>query len=170
MPSTAIQSLKRIISIHLDGNKLSQLSTGDFVHTPALHISITHCTQLALIDRGSFWDLPNIRSILLHNNPLLQYIDSQAFLGVPSLHSIELHNCSLKTLQIDMINNILAISSSEHNYHHIKRSVQITLYGNPILCDCNVHYLLEVKKLLNLTLCSCETLSINKRFPCPLMS
>lgn len=140
VPSIAIQSLKRIISIYLDGNEFGQLSTGDFVHTPAMHISITHCTQLVLIDRGAFWDLPNVRSILLHNNPLLQYIDSQAFFGVPTIHLIELHNNSLKTFQHDIINNIY----SENDDHYNKRGIQITFDGNHLLCDCNVHYLYQV--------------------------
>jgi hypothetical protein len=143
VPSIALQSLKRIITIHMDRNPLQQLSTGDFVHIPANQISVTNCDQLSLIDRGAFWDLPNINTILLDNNRNLQFIDSQAFLGVPLLHLIKLNNCGLKTFQHDIINNILAITNTKHE-HHFKRIVSVTLNGNPILCDCNVNYLYQV--------------------------
>jgi len=143
VPSIALQSLKRIIKINIDSNPLQQLSTGDFVHIPANQISVSNCKQLSLIDRGAFWDLPNVNTIYLNSNQNLQFIDSQALLGVPLLHSIELHDCGLKTFQHDIVNNILAITNSKHE-HHFKRSIRVTLEGNPFLCDCNVNYLYQV--------------------------
>jgi Leucine-rich repeat (LRR) protein len=139
VPSIALQSLKRIKTINMDSNPLQQLSTGDFVHIPANQISVTNCKQLSLIDRGAFWDLPNLNSISLHSNQNLQFIDSQAFLGVPSLHSLQLHDCGLKTFQHDIIDYIF-----NDQEFHTRRKVKVTFDQNPILCDCNINYLYQV--------------------------
>ena len=139
VPSIALQSLKRIITINMDSNPLQQLSTGDFVHIPANQISVANCKQLVLVDRGAFWDLPNINIINLNTNPNLQFIDSQAFLGVPLLHSLKLHNCGLKTFQHDIIDYVL-----NDQQFHSKHKLKVTFDGNPILCDCNINYLYQV--------------------------
>ena len=153
VPAIALQSLKRIVTIQMDSNPVQQLSTGDFVHLPANTISVTNCPQLTMIDRGAFWDLPNLYTLDLHNNPRLAFIDSQALVGLPLLHTIELHDSGLKTIQYDIINNIVAneltagaiagANSAKHE-HHFKRSIRVTLEGNPFLCDCNVNYLWKV--------------------------
>ena len=139
VPSIALQSLKRIITINMDANPLQQLSTGDFVHIPVNQISVANCKQLVLVDRGAFWDLPNINTIILHSNPNLQFIDSQAFLGVPLLHSLKLHDCGLKTFQHDIIDYVL-----NDQQFHSKHKLKVTFDGNPILCDCNINYLYQV--------------------------
>lgn len=153
VPAIALQSLKRIVTIHMDRNPVLQLSTGDFVHLPANTISVTNCPHLSMIDRGAFWDLPNLYTLAIHTNPRLAYIDSQALVGVPLLHTIELHDCGLKAVQRDVINNIvtneltagaIAGANSAKHEHHFKRSIRVTLKGNPFLCDCNVNYLYEV--------------------------
>ena len=139
VPSIALQSLKRIITINMDSNPLQQLSTGDFVHIPVNQISVTNCKQLVLVDRGAFWDLPNVNTILLHSNPNLQFIDSQALLGLPLLHLLKLHNCGLKTFQKDIIDYIL-----NDQQFHSKHKLKVAFDGNPILCDCNINYLYQV--------------------------
>ncbi|XP_054163831.1 leucine-rich repeat neuronal protein 1-like [Oppia nitens] len=141
VPSTALQSLKRLITINIDTNPLEQLSTGDFVHIPVNHISVANCKQLVLIDKGAFWDLPNINNIILHSNPNLQYIDSQAFLGLPLLHSLQLHDCGLKTFQHDIIDYVF-----NDQQFHPKHKLKVTFDGNPILCDCNIQYLYQCLK------------------------
>ncbi|CAG2110596.1 unnamed protein product [Medioppia subpectinata] len=138
VPSIALQSLKRIITIDMDANPLEQLLTGDFVHIPVNRISMANCKQLTLVDKGAFWDLPNVNTILLHSNPSLQYIDSQAFLGVPLLHSLQLHDCALNTFQHDIIDYVL-----NDQHIHSKHKLKITFQSNPILCDCNIQYLYQ---------------------------
>lgn len=153
VPNIALQSLKRIVHLEMSRNPLRQLSTGDFVHLPANLISVSECPELTLVDRGAFWDLPNLYTLRLHSNPGLSYIDSQAFVGLPLLNTIELHDCGLKTIQYEIINNIvgdgpfagaIAGANSGKHEHHFKRSIRVTLEGNPFLCDCNVNYLYQV--------------------------
>ncbi|XP_054163769.1 leucine-rich repeat neuronal protein 1-like [Oppia nitens] len=157
VPNIALQSLKRIINIHMDSNPLIQLSTGDFVHLSAQYITLTNCSHLQLIDRGAFWDLPYLYILELQNNTKLAFIDPHAFVSLPLLHTIKLDNCGLKSIQNDIISNILGsseysgdfnnvgISNSPNKHvkeHHLnKHIISASLMGNPFLCDCNIHYL-----------------------------
>ncbi|RWS17328.1 leucine-rich repeat neuronal protein 3-like protein [Dinothrombium tinctorium] len=135
VPSEALQSLKRLRYLNIGNNKLSHLQMGDFVHSPVEQIWIDNCPNLVFIDKGAFWDLPNVREIHLEFNPQLTYIDPQAFLSLPMLHTLYLYNCSILSLQEEMINNIV------HREH--QRKIQVALSGNPLLCDCNVHFLYQ---------------------------
>ena len=137
VPSVALQSLKRLRVMDMGGNALQQVMTGDLVHTPVSEIYIDHCEELTMIDRGAFWDLPNLRAIYAHDNGRLEYIDPQAFLGVPSLTSLVLNNCSLLTVQEELSTNLAA-----HREGH--RRLHIDIHDNPLLCDCNIRYLHQV--------------------------
>ncbi|CAG2119773.1 unnamed protein product, partial [Medioppia subpectinata] len=165
VPAIALQSLKRIAIIRMDNNPIQQITTGDFGHLPANTISLTRCSHMTLIDRYAFWDLPNLYSLALHSNPRLAFIDGQAFVGLPLLQSVELYGCGLKTIQYDIVHNILgngftngAIggvganggSGRQHStataaveHHSKRRSIAASLMGNPFVCDCNVKYLYE---------------------------
>lgn len=61
VPSVALQSLKRLRVLDMGGNALQVIATGDLVHTPAVEVHIDNCDELTLIDRGAFWDLPNLK-------------------------------------------------------------------------------------------------------------
>lgn len=63
--------------LDIGGNPLAQIQTGDFVHSSVEEIWIDKCPELALVDRGAFWDLPNLREIHLHSNPNLEFLDPQ---------------------------------------------------------------------------------------------
>lgn len=183
VPSIALQSLKRIKNINLSDNRLVILTTGDFVHLPVQSISISSCQQLTLIERMTFWDLPDLIQLDLSNNKRLQLIDSQAFLGTPRLNRLQLDNNSLSSLEGEMINNIIdhhrltsttivnqvhhhihhanTITTNHNHYHHHHyqqyhhhqqqqqpnhhhHQLIISLTSNPLLCDCNIHYLYQV--------------------------
>ncbi|KAI1294870.1 Leucine-rich repeat neuronal protein 1 [Halotydeus destructor] len=158
VPSVALQSLKRLRTLDIGVNAFQQLQTGDFVHSAVEELAIDHCVELTMIDRGAFWDLPNLRILRVHSNPSLVFIDSQAFLGVPSLSQFFAHNNSLLTVQEEMVNTIVhgqqqtqhhsssssslslgASSSSSFNSHRLKLAVHL----NPFLCDCNIKYLYQ---------------------------
>lgn len=137
VPSIALQSLKRLRFLDVGSNGFSQLATADVVHIPVEQIFIEKCPHLMLVDRGAFWDLPNVREIHLSSNRKLQFIDAHAFLGVPVLKTLYLHNSSLLTIQEEMANNVI-----NHAYHH--QRLQMTLEGNPLLCDCNIRFIVKV--------------------------
>lgn len=63
--------------------------------------------QLVEIDRGAFWDLPELSSLSLKSNTILQSINSQAFVGVPNLQLINYDDCqSLDAASKQMLDNI----------------------------------------------------------------
>ncbi|RWS31939.1 leucine-rich repeat neuronal protein 3-like protein [Leptotrombidium deliense] len=121
VPSEALQSLKRLRYLNIGANKLSQLQMGDFVHSPVEQIWIDNCPELVFIDKGAFWDLPNVREIHLECNRQLIFVDQQAFLSLPMLHALYLHNSSILALQEEMINNIV------HREHQRKIEVDLSM-------------------------------------------
>ncbi|XP_076357600.1 leucine-rich repeat neuronal protein 1-like [Tachypleus tridentatus] len=129
VPSTPVHSLKKLKMLNLDSNPIPILYTQDFVNLSVVEVSVSNSTTLTLIDEGAFWDLPSLESIHLQNNYHLQFIDPKAFIKVPNLHFLNLNN-----------NNISAISE---NIVKQRTNVQISLSGNPLLCDCNLRWIRE---------------------------
>jgi leucine-rich repeat neuronal protein 3 len=137
VPSIALRSLKRLQYLNLGNNLFKQLTGDDFAHTPVQEIWIDHCSELNTVERMAFWDLPNLKVIHLEYNLNLQFIDPQAFLRVPSLQTIYLQNNRLMSLQQDMINNITFLGQQS--------KVLINISTNPLLCDCNIHFIYQVQ-------------------------
>lgn len=131
IPSASFQPIKHIRTLHLSGNSFSEIQTGDFVQVLFEHLSLDNISDLWLIDRGSFWDLVNLRVIKLHNNRQLQYIDPEAFINVTNIEKLYLHNNNLSALSEELMTSF-------------RGNTEITLYDNPLLCDCNVNWIHQI--------------------------
>lgn len=107
VPSIALQSLKRLRILQIGSNFFTQISTGDFVHTPIESLFLNNCPDMELIDRTAFWDLPALQILDLSSNSRLAFIDPEAFRGVPSLNTLLLHNSSIRVIQREMISSIM---------------------------------------------------------------
>ncbi|XP_015912738.1 leucine-rich repeat neuronal protein 1 [Parasteatoda tepidariorum] len=131
VPSTSLQATKNLKILKLGGNFFPQLHTGDFVHLTLEEAFVENIADLTLIDRGAFWDLPYLKTLHLHHNTKLQFVDSHAFINVPNLRILSLHGSNLTAINRDVIKTFL-------------KPLQISLYDNPLLCDCNIKWIHEM--------------------------
>ncbi|KFM78261.1 Leucine-rich repeat neuronal protein 1, partial [Stegodyphus mimosarum] len=131
VPSISLQATKSIKILKLGGNFFPQLHTGDFVRLRLEEAFIENIADLTIIDRGAFWNLPYLRTLHLHHNTKLQFVDSQAFINVPNLRILSLHGNNLSAISQDVLKTF-------------RKPLQISLYENPLLCDCNVKWIHEV--------------------------
>ncbi|XP_013786310.2 leucine-rich repeat neuronal protein 1-like [Limulus polyphemus] len=132
VPTVALQSMKRLKVFFLDANPIPKLVTDDFTLFSVKEISLSNTTTLQMIDRGAFRDLGNLEKVYLHNNPSLHYVDPHAFINVPKLRVLLLHKNNLSVLSYETV--------------YERPAVQLTMYDNPLLCDCNVRW---IQKALN---------------------
>ncbi|XP_013777550.1 leucine-rich repeat neuronal protein 3-like [Limulus polyphemus] len=127
VPSAALQPLKQLKVLVLDANPITQLGTNNFNGFAVEEISLSNTTTLQMVDRGAFRDLINLEKVFLHNNINLQYVDPHAFINVPKLKILLLHKNNLSALSHEIVNR--------------RPTVHLTLYGNPLLCDCNIRWI-----------------------------
>lgn len=131
VPSASLKATKNIKILKLGGNFFPELHTGDFVHLTLEEAFIENIAELTLVDRGAFWDLPYLKTLHLHHNAKLQFIDSKAFINVPNLRILSLHGNNLSALSSEVVKTF-------------QKPLQISLYENPLLCDCNVKWVYDI--------------------------
>lgn len=131
VPSASLKATKNIKILKLGGNFFPELHTGDFVRLTLEEAFIENIAELTLVDRGAFWDLPYLKTLHLHHNAKLQFIDSKAFINVPNLRILSLHGNNLSALSSEVVKTF-------------KKPLQISLYENPLLCDCNVKWIHDI--------------------------
>ena len=108
----------------MDSNPTLQLSDGSVHGIYARHISLCFMPKLITVDQYAFRNLSKLMSLHLHSNPSLSYLHPHAFVDLDSLEALYLHNCSLSSLPF-------TLPSMLPSLHHV------TLFANPLLCDCN---------------------------------
>lgn len=128
VPTAALQSLPNLASLTVDHNPLTKVKPLDFSHLGAARVSVRHMPELRIVDPKAFYNLPNATTLLLSDNPRLAYVDPLAFMNVDALRELQLHNNHLRGLQKEMA-------------EYLPEGVHLTLYGNPLTCDCNARWL-----------------------------
>ncbi|KAL7636783.1 UNVERIFIED_CONTAM: hypothetical protein RMT77_012537 [Armadillidium vulgare] len=130
IPTPAFQSLPELEILTLDQNPILKIKPLDFSHLSVSKISLCQMSELRVIDSKAFYNLENLRSLHITDNKNLRYIDPLAFMNINELKELQLHNNALYGIQPDIID-------------YIPDNVNITLFGNPFLCDCNVRWIVE---------------------------
>ncbi|KAH8020624.1 hypothetical protein MRX96_018248 [Rhipicephalus microplus] len=138
VPALALQKLQGLHTLHIGKNPLTGFRSGNFVGLPIVELFADHMPTLTVIERGALRELPRLQVLRLHDNARLQYVDAQAFVNVPSLSQLLLHR-----------NNISALS--EQLFRNLSAPVNVSLHGNPLLCDCNVRWVVEAMSALSNT-------------------
>ena len=123
-----IPSLKFLI---LDGNPIAALEAGSFEKLGIMEISLNSMPVLERVERNAFLNLHQLAILQMHDNRKLIYISPDSFNNVPALRVLFLHN-----------NNLMAIP--EKIALVSPRLKQISLYHNPVHCDCNVHWITQI--------------------------
>ncbi|OUC44535.1 putative leucine Rich repeat-containing domain protein [Trichinella nativa] len=129
VPRRALHALRQLRSINLSQNPIFRIQTDDLADLPQLRdVNFSAMQRLRLVDRGAFKNLPNLLVVDLHDNPYLGYVDRLAFVNTPAVSHLFLHNNNLTVLESDVLDALPALQ-------------EMSLYGNPIRCDCNVRWL-----------------------------
>uniref|UniRef100_A0A8C5T3W7 Leucine rich repeat neuronal 4 n=1 Tax=Malurus cyaneus samueli TaxID=2593467 RepID=A0A8C5T3W7_9PASS len=134
------------------------ISTGpnEAMNTPGNSINVLDLSG-TFLDKRWARDLPNLRSLYLTKMPRLRSLDSDFFKSLPGLRELHCqHSHSLGFVQTEMFDSAPYLSYlsfencnlSSFNPWNTNSSggITINLYGNPLLCNCQLSWLLSKPK------------------------
>ncbi|EFO26712.2 immunoglobulin I-set domain-containing protein [Loa loa] len=125
-----------LIKLNLSSTLITTIRSNDFANLLAIQEIDLSNNKIAIIEENSFQNLPKLQKLYLNDNPELAQVYYGAFRLLPSLVLIHLHHCNLSRLHD--LSMQLKLPSLQH----------LTLYGNPLLCDCNLTWLQHFKHIL----------------------
>ncbi|NXO34996.1 LRRN4 protein, partial [Locustella ochotensis] len=99
----------------------------DLASLRSLHL--TNMPRLRSLDSDFFKSLPGLRELHCQNSPSLGFVQTEMFDSAPHLSHLSFENCNLSSF------NPWNINSSD--------GITINLYGNPLLCNCQLSWLLS---------------------------
>ena len=107
------------------------METGSFADNPWLReLRLSRLHRLRLIDFRAFVNMTSLRRLDLSQNRNLRYISRSAFVDVEALSSLVLTDSGLDTLELQVVDNLPSLK-------------ELSLKGNPLMCDCTLHVLLR---------------------------
>ncbi|KAM6128251.1 leucine-rich repeat neuronal protein 4 [Pterocles gutturalis] len=121
---------KTINMLDLSGTFLEKIQpewTRDLPNMRSLHL--TKMSRLRSLDTDFLKSMPDLRELNCQDSRSLGFVRTEMFNSVPHLSHLSFENCNLSSF------NPWNISSSE--------SIIINLYRNPLLCDCQLSWLLS---------------------------
>ncbi|NXW48159.1 LRRN4 protein, partial [Nyctiprogne leucopyga] len=117
--------------LDLSGTFLEKIQpewTRDLPNLRSLHL--TKMSQLRSLDTDLFKSMPDLRELNCQDSHSLCFVRTEMFGSAPHLSHLSFENCNLSSF------NPWNINSSDS-------SIIINLYGNPLLCDCQLSWLLS---------------------------
>ncbi|NXK03097.1 LRRN4 protein, partial [Herpetotheres cachinnans] len=123
-----------IIMLDLSGTFLEKIQpewTRDLPNLRSLHL--TKMSRLRSLDTDFFKSMPGLQELNCQDSHSLGFVRTEMFDSAPHLSHLSFENCNLSSF------NPWNISSSDS-------SIIINLYGNPLLCDCQLSWLLSKPK------------------------
>ncbi|KFR13765.1 Leucine-rich repeat neuronal protein 4, partial [Opisthocomus hoazin] len=133
-PSEAMNRPGNTINVlDLSGTFLEKIQpewTRDLPNLRSLHL--TKMSQLRSLDTDFFKSMPGLRDLNCQDSHSLGFVRTEMFDSTPHLSHLSFENCNLSSF------NPWDINSSD--------SIIINLYGNPLLCDCQLSWLLSKPK------------------------
>ncbi|NXV00342.1 LRRN4 protein, partial [Cettia cetti] len=99
----------------------------DLANLRLLHL--TNMPRLRSLDSDFFTSLPGLRELHCQDSPSLGFVQTEGFDSAPHLSHLSFENCNLSSF------NPWNINSSD--------GITINLYGNPLLCNCQLSWLLS---------------------------
>ncbi|NXW28341.1 LRRN4 protein, partial [Phaetusa simplex] len=133
-PSEATNKLGNTINmLDLSGTFLEKIQpewTRDLTNLRSLHL--TKMSRLRSLDTDFFKSMPGLRELNCQDSRSLGFVRTEMFDSAPHLSHLSFENCNLSSF------NPWNINSSD--------SIIINLYGNPLLCDCQLSWLLSKPK------------------------
>ncbi|NXY40772.1 LRRN4 protein, partial [Ceuthmochares aereus] len=122
-----------ISMLDLSGTFLQKIQpewTRDLPNLRSLHL--TRMSQLRSLDTDFIKSMPDIEELNCRDSHSLDFVRTELFDSAPHLNHLSFENCNLSSF------NPWNINSSD--------SIIINLYGNPLICDCQLSWLLSNPK------------------------
>ncbi|KFW76754.1 Leucine-rich repeat neuronal protein 4, partial [Phalacrocorax carbo] len=122
-----------ITMLDLSGTFLEKIQpewTRDLPNLRSLHL--TKMTRLRNLDTDFFKSMPGLRELNCQDSRSLGFVKTEMFDSAPHLSHLSFENCNLSSF------NPWNTNSSGN--------IIINLYGNPLLCDCQLSWLLSKPK------------------------
>ncbi|NWW67023.1 LRRN4 protein, partial [Ifrita kowaldi] len=119
--------------LDLSGTFLEKIQpewASDLPNLRSLHL--TKMPRLRSLDSNFFKSLPGLRELHCQDSHSLGFIQTEMFGSAPHLSHLSFENCNLSSF------NPWNINSSD--------GITISLYGNPLLCNCQLSWLLSKPK------------------------
>ncbi|KAM9562170.1 leucine-rich repeat neuronal protein 4 [Guaruba guarouba] len=104
--------------------------TRDVPNLRSLHL--TKMSRLRSLDTDFFKSMPALQELNCQDSPLLAFVQTEMFGSAPHLSQLSFENCNLSSF------NPWNTNSSDN--------IIINLYGNPLICDCQLSWLLSKPK------------------------
>ncbi|NXN24496.1 LRRN4 protein, partial [Nycticryphes semicollaris] len=122
-----------IKTLDLSGTFLEKIQsewTRDLPNLRSLYL--TKMSRLRSLDTDFFKSMPGLRELNCQDSRSLGFVSTETFDSAPHLSHLSFENCNLSSF------NPWNINSSDR--------IIINLYGNPLLCDCQLSWLLSKPK------------------------
>ncbi|XP_065691275.1 leucine-rich repeat neuronal protein 4 [Patagioenas fasciata] len=133
-PSEATNTPGNTISmLDLSGTFLEKIQPEWIRDLPNLRwLHLKRMPRLRSLDADFFKSTPDLRELNCQDSRSLGFVGTEMFVSAPHLSHLSFENCNLSSF------NPWNINSSD--------SITINLYGNPLLCDCQLSWLLSKPK------------------------
>lgn len=130
------EPLTQLTSLNMDNNLVKELNTYSLSNHPNLKlVSLTNMPSLRIIHQHAFHNLSQIFKVDLFQNQKLIFIDPEAFKDCSTLQVLHLHTCSLSGLDESVV-------------IHLPFLNELSLYNNPIHCNCLATWLKHINTTL----------------------
>ena len=124
---------RAIDTINLSNNHIAKLETGTFKSINVSTLLLNRMRDLQMFNKHALTDLPLLNTLEITDNPQLVYIDREAFYNLPRLQRLLLQSNSLTAFEKEVLGALPSVK-------------EISIYGNPFICDCNVNWLRDEMK------------------------
>lgn len=131
IPSKALNLFQGLKILSFNGNPVTSIRPGQFSGQLIYQVNMNEMPELVSIEKHAFENMMDLTILQLHDNPHLTYIDPQAFVHLPNLKVVYVHNNALKALPAELLQQAANLE-------------EVSLYNNPLRCDCNAHWVKQV--------------------------
>lgn len=139
--------------LYLDNNPLEQVAATTFANTPVLSVIYLQETRLQEIVPGTFSGLPNLEMVYLFRNYLTEVpegavefpdVDGSVFLSLNNISTVAPNAFTGMTGgKVEVQYNNLSELPEEVWRPLLEEGVNISPYGNPLVCGCDIAWLLN---------------------------
>lgn len=132
LPAGMFSNCSQLKVLNLGKNPLQNLTEDVFEDISQLEkLYLDNCTSLRYLPSKLFEPLTSLRYLNLSNNPQLSYLSTSSFDALASLRTLDLSHNNLSSLP-------------EVTFQHTPSLQQLYLGYNPLTCDCNLAWLLQL--------------------------